>query len=50
MIYIDLLVLLALVSLLSIWLDRRYVRNRKARQAFSRTDSRAERIFVEEDE
>jgi|GEM_PF-4906844 len=46
MIYIDLLVLLALVSLLSVWLDRRYIRKRNARL----DSSRVERIFVERDE
>lgn len=31
--YIDLLVLIAIVSLLSIWLDRRFIRKRKEKKA-----------------
>lgn len=29
MMYIDLIVLIVIVSLLSVWLDRRFIRNRK---------------------
>jgi membrane protein implicated in regulation of membrane protease activity len=29
MMYIDLIILLVIVSLISVWLDRRYVRNKK---------------------
>lgn len=31
--YIDLLVLIVIVSLVSIWLDRRFIRNRKEKTA-----------------
>lgn len=33
MMYLDLIVLLIIVSLLSIWLDRRFIRNRKEKSS-----------------